>query len=54
MKETATDAEEVHMNREEDTIVAVEDIIETEEDMTSHVDTVEIGKDGMNILPGLH
>lgn len=57
MKATATDVEETDMNREVDTIVMVEeeDIVKGEEDMTIHTDTViEIGKDGMNILLGLH
>ena len=61
MKATATDVEEADMNREVGTIVVVveveveEDIVEREEDMTIHTDTViEIGKDGMNILLGLH
>lgn len=55
MKATATDVEEADMNREVGTIVVVVDIVEGEEDMTIHTDTlIEIGKDGMNILLGLH
>jgi len=46
-----TDADEGDMNREVGTIV--EEGIEGEEGMIIHMD-IEIGKDGMNILLGLH
>jgi hypothetical protein len=49
---STTHTDKGDMSQEVDIIV--EEGIEGEEDMMNHMDIIEIEKDGMNILLGLH